>query len=81
MGYRIVADSSCDIWKLGNADFKTAALTISTDERTFKDDETIVPRMYQTFLGRALAAPIWETSASGRYNMRLLMRILYHECK
>ena len=38
---RIVSDSSCDIWNIEGTDFRTAPLTISTDERSFRDDESI----------------------------------------
>lgn len=41
MSYKIISDSSCDVWKLGDADFATAPLTISTDERTYVDDENM----------------------------------------
>lgn len=38
---RIVSDSSCDIWSLENTDFKTVPLTISTESRSFRDDEKL----------------------------------------
>lgn len=41
MKTRIIADSSCDIWELEGVDFKTVPLSISTEERTFEDDESI----------------------------------------
>ena len=36
---RIVADSSCDLFKIDHEDFRTVPLTIYTDERSFLDDE------------------------------------------
>lgn len=41
MKTRIVSDSSCDIWNLDEVDFASVPLTISTDERTFIDDENL----------------------------------------
>lgn len=41
MSVRIISDSSCDIWKLEGLDFVTVPLTISTDERTFVDDDSL----------------------------------------
>lgn len=41
MKTRIISDSSCNIWELEGVDFKTVPLTISTDEKTFVDDEDI----------------------------------------
>lgn len=38
---RIVSDSSCDIWNIEGTDFRTAPLTISTEERSFRDDENL----------------------------------------
>lgn len=37
----IISDSSCDIWELEGVEFRTAPLTISTDERIYVDDETM----------------------------------------
>ena len=39
--YHIIADSGCDIFKLGNSSFATVPLTISTDKDHFLDDETL----------------------------------------
>lgn len=41
MKTRIISDSSCNIWELEGVDFVTVPLTISTDEKTFVDDESI----------------------------------------
>lgn len=41
MKTRIISDSSCDIWELDGVDFATVPLTISTDEKTFVDDDSI----------------------------------------
>jgi len=41
MRTRIVSDSSCDIWKVDGIEFATVAMTISTEERTFVDDENL----------------------------------------
>lgn len=39
MATKIISDSSCDVWSFPNIDFITIPLTISTEERTFTDDE------------------------------------------
>lgn len=41
MGYRIVADSSCDLLSLGSAPFATAPLTIRTEEKEFVDNAAL----------------------------------------
>ena len=41
MAYKIVADSSCDFYTMEGVDFSSAALTIVTDERQFRDDPTL----------------------------------------
>ena len=41
MNVRITADSSSDIFKLEDVEFRSASLTISTDERSYVDDENI----------------------------------------
>lgn len=41
MKRKIVADSSCDIFEIGDIAFQSAPLTISTDERSFVDDEKL----------------------------------------
>ena len=38
---RIIADSSCDLFTLDHADFRTVPLTVYTDERSFPDDENL----------------------------------------
>lgn len=38
---KFVADSGCNIFELADADFSTAALKISSDERTFVDDKNL----------------------------------------
>lgn len=57
---RIVSDSSCDIWELKDVDFVTVPLTISTQEKTFTDDETMnVPTMLdylEAYKGRSFTA-------------------------
>lgn len=52
MKVRIISDSSCDVWKLGDVDFATAPLTISTDERTYVDDETMDVHDMLTYLAQ-----------------------------
>lgn len=41
MTYKIVADSSCDFYTMEGVDFSSAALTIVTDERQFRDDPSL----------------------------------------
>ena len=41
MIYKIVADSSCDFYTMEGVDFASAALTIITDERQFRDDPNL----------------------------------------
>lgn len=41
MKRKIVADSSCDIFKVGDIQFESAPLVISTDEKSFVDDEKL----------------------------------------
>lgn len=41
MAYKIVADSSCDFYTMEGVDFASAALTIVTDERQFRDDPNL----------------------------------------
>ena len=41
MAYKIVADSSCDFFTMEGVDFASAALTIITDERQFRDDPNL----------------------------------------
>lgn len=41
MAVKFIADSSCDLWTYENIDFSSAPLTITTDEREFRDDETL----------------------------------------
>ncbi len=41
MKIKIIADSSSDIFELDGIEFQSAPLTISTDERSFVDDENI----------------------------------------
>ncbi len=41
MKVKIIADSSCDIWELPGHDFVTAPLTMSTKERSYRDDENM----------------------------------------
>lgn len=60
MKTRIVSDSSCDIWGFEDVDLVTVPLTISTDEKTFVDDDTIdVPAMLDhlaAYKGRSYTA-------------------------
>ncbi len=41
MKRKIVADSSCDIFEINDIPFQSVPLTISTDERSFVDDEKL----------------------------------------
>lgn len=56
----IISDSSCDIWELQDANFKTVPLEIYTDEKRFVDDDTLkVEEMLdylETYKGRSYTA-------------------------
>lgn len=58
--YRIVADSSCDLFALQGVSFGTVPLTISTDARHYRDDEALdIPGMIRDLLehkGRSYTA-------------------------
>ena len=41
---RIISDSSCDLFDSADGQFRTAPLTISTDERSFLDDANLNTR-------------------------------------
>lgn len=41
MTTKFIADSSCDLWTLEGVDFTSVPLTLSTDEISFVDDETL----------------------------------------
>ncbi len=60
MKTRIISDSSCDTWRFEDVDFVTVPLTISTDEKTFVDDDTIdIPTMLDylaAYKGRSYTA-------------------------
>lgn len=38
---RIISDSSCELFDSADGQFRTAPLTISTDERSFLDDNNL----------------------------------------
>ena len=38
---RIISDSSCELFDSADGQFRTAPLTISTDERSFLDDANL----------------------------------------
>lgn len=41
MGFRVVADSSCDLFELDGIDFTSVPLKISTDKKEYIDDENL----------------------------------------
>lgn len=41
MGFRVVADSSCDLFKIDGIDFISVPLKISTDDKEYIDDENL----------------------------------------
>lgn len=50
MNIKIIADSSCDIFRIQDVPFSSVPLTISTDERSFTDDEALVLEEMLTYL-------------------------------
>lgn len=48
--YKLVSDSSCDLLQIEGVAFASAPLTISTDERTYVDDENIDAKEMMDYL-------------------------------
>ena len=47
---RIISDSSCELFDSADGQFRTAPLTISTDERSFLDDANLNTREMLDYL-------------------------------
>ena len=47
---RIISDSSCELFDSADGQFRTAPLTISTDERSFLDDDNLNTREMLDYL-------------------------------
>ena len=65
---RIISDSSCELFDSADGQFRTAPLTISTDERSFLDDDNLNTREMLDYLSRKY---ILATASNGPYEQQM----------